>query len=35
MTDQYLVQQFIRTVPSVDGGTVIEVCTISWPLRAT
>ena len=32
MTDQDLIAQFLRTVPSApDGGTVIEVCEISWP----
>ena len=31
MNDADLIAQFIRTIPSADGGTVIEVCTISWP----
>ena len=29
MTDADLVQQFVRTVPLADGGTVVEICVIS------
>lgn len=32
MNDANLIADFIRTVPAHDGGTVVEVCTISWPL---
>jgi len=32
MTDQDLIAEFIRTAPQADGSTLVEVCTISWPL---
>ena len=31
MNDADLIHDFIRTVPFPDGGTVVEVCVISWP----
>ena len=31
MNDTDLIADFIRTVPAADGGTVVEVCVVSWP----